>query len=295
MARDERSQFLAELKKDAAALAASAKKPPSSGFLTDEEVLAKLGIEDDETRVTLNAKLSRVRYGLDKNKNKYFSFRFLVTDADHKGLPLDVFFGLNPDNERSYEITCDRLLGYLQSLGYDTLNWKKTEIVAKIVDAADELTASKPTAVVTVSAYERQNGDLSMNVYILSSSPDEASEDADEDAEDEAPTPKKAPAKKAARKAPAASPKATPKKGKKAPEPEPEGEEYEEVEDEEDPELESEAWSDWVGYSAMFDNGDGDEEVTLTEWDEKSGLFTIEDSEGLLYEVAPEDLTFPEE
>ena len=68
----ERSAFIASLKKDAAMLKKAASKKVSSGFMDEEELIETLGLTDEKKNFRM--RLTRVVYGVDKNKNKYFSF-----------------------------------------------------------------------------------------------------------------------------------------------------------------------------------------------------------------------------
>jgi len=266
---NQRSEFLKGLKKDAAALYKAAQTEAPTGYMEDDEILERLGIEDDETRVTVTAKLVRVSYGFDRNKNQFIRSKFVVTEGEHKGLPIPGdFFSLKKDDKEKYQKTLERVCGFLQRLGYDTMSWEKKDVPENVLDSADELTSQKPVVMLSVGAWERNDESLGLNTNIISlvDSESDSSSPEDDDAEESE-----------------------------------EGEEQEDVEGEEDYENveddEEDEWdySEWVGYDVSADLGEGMEEVTVQDYDEESGNFTVTASDDENYEVVAAECEFPEE
>lgn len=260
-ANPERSAFLRSLKQRQNELAESAKKEASTPFLSDEETIELLGLS--ETRQQFRAKVSRVRYGLDKHKNEYFSINYVLTEGEHEGTTVSQFYGLGGKTKDERAKKDARLCGAFQRLNVDTTKWAPTKVSDKLVESADMLTETKPNVVLSLYTWGDDPDDPRLGIDITSCG---------------APTPVK--------------------KGKPAKaEEEEEEDEYEEadeeeVEGEEEETEEGEDLSEWVGYEASFDTGDGAVSVSTTEYDANTGLFTVEDENGDLYEASFEDLDF---
>jgi hypothetical protein len=139
----ERSAFLRDFKKRKAELAEAAKKEASSGFLTDEEIIESLGL--DETRQQFLTKISRVRYGLDKHKSPYFAFNYTITSGDNEGVSVSQFFGLGGNTKAERQKKDERLCATFQRLDVNTTKWKAAEVPDKMVEAANKMTLEKPS------------------------------------------------------------------------------------------------------------------------------------------------------
>lgn len=204
-------------------------------------------------------------------------FIFTLTD-EHKGLTLSRYLSLDSKDKERYRRTIKTTMGYLQRLGYDTTEWDDDEVLEKLIDSVEEVSAAKPRVTLALSRYVPDDEDKPhrLNMSIVSLIQDsEDSEEAEEGEEEELPTPKATKGKKST---------------KKAPEPEHEEEEEEEESDEEE---ESGEDGPWIGYQATFDSGDGD--VTVTTKSYNDGVYVVEDEDGDEYEIEESDLTWIEE
>lgn len=259
MSNTERSSFIASLKKDAAKLKAAASKKATTGILDDAALIENLDLSKDKK--TFRCRLSKVNYGFDKNKNKYFTFNYVIIEGKHKGIPIGVdFFGLPKDDADKMERNYERIMGNFQRLGYDTTSWASTSIPDKCVETADELTEASPGVLLAVNVWGTEEDRVGTN--ILSTF----------DASDASETRK---------------PKAESS----------DDEETEEVEEEEESEEEivqpedGSTWDEWVGYQASLTMDDGDTiTVTSTAYDE--GVFTVIDKDSNEYQCSPSDLTW---
>lgn len=265
---DIRSEFIRKMAQSKKQIVESAKKPASTGFLSDQEVCDVLGLEEG-VNTTMVCRLVRIQFGVDKNKHLYYRDSFVVMEGPGKGTPFGKYHTLNKKEAR-YEQELDNLFRIYQNLGVDTTEWKEKDVLEKMYDTAVELSASRPTCRMSMSRYVPDDPEKEhrLNYSILALVDD-----------DFTPAP--------------------------ADDDEPEDEESEEVEDEEVEDTDDETedtededddtdWSEYVGFSAMFDTGDGPVEVTTTEWDEDSGTYTVEDEEGESYDAYPSDLEWIE-
>jgi hypothetical protein len=258
----ERSAFIASLKKDASMLKKAASKKVSSGFMDEEELIETLGLSD--VKQNYRMRLTRVSYGIDKNKNKYFSFNYVIIDGPHRGTPVGLdYFGIPSDNKEQAEKRYERIMSTFQRLGVDTTKWKADQIPENCVKVADLLTDEGTGVLGSLYTYDGNNGPRA-GMNILSIFPVDET------------TPSKG-------------------KGKPADDEESEEEEVEEVEEEEesdevaDPEDGS-SWEDWVGYAATLEVDDETIDVETTAYED--GIFTCVSPDGTEYQCSPSDLTF---
>jgi hypothetical protein len=161
----ERSAFLREFKKRKAELVEAAKKEASSGFLTDEEIIESLGL--DETRQQFLTKVSRVRYGLDKHKSPYYAFNYTIIEGEHEGVSVSQFFGLGGNTKAERQKKDERLCANFQRLNVNTTKWKPAEVIDKLVEAADEMTLKKPTARIALYTWGDDPDNPRLGVDIL--------------------------------------------------------------------------------------------------------------------------------
>lgn len=258
----ERSAFIASLKKDASMLKKAAQKKVSSGFMDEEELIETLGLSD--VKQNYRMRLTRVAYGIDKNKNKYFSFNYVIIDGKHRGVPVGVdYIGIPSDDKAQAEKRYERIMSTFQRLGVDTTKWKDAQIPENCVATADLLTDEGTGVLGSLYTYDGSNGPRA-GMNILSIFPvDEAAPKGKAKASDE--------------------------------EEESQEEEEEEVEEEEeetevaDPEDGS-SWEDWVGYAATLEVDGETIDVETTAYED--GIFTCVSPDGTEYQCSPSDLTF---
>lgn len=270
---DIRSEFIRKMAQSKKQIVESAKKPASTGFLSDQEVCDVLGLEDG-VNTPVVCRLVRIQFGVDKNKHLYYRDSFVVMEGPGKGTPFGKYHTLSKKDDR-YEQELDNLFRIYQNLGVDTTEWKEKDVLEKMYDTAVELSASRPTCRMSMSRYVPDDPEkehrLNYNILALIEgdfTPAPADEEPEEEVEDE--------------------------------EHEDEDQEAEEETEDDDSDEPEEGdddtdWSEYIGYSAMFDTGDGPVEVTTTEWDEDSGTYTVEDAEGESYDAYPDDLEWIEE
>lgn len=155
MSNQERSAFIRELKKNKAALAATAKEDlaMSGGFLSDEDLIKLMKLSENKQQ--FQAKLSRVRYGIDKNKDPYFAFNYVITQGSFLGTAVSVFVGMGGKNAEDRKKNAAKLYRILQSLDVDTTKWKSSadEVIEKTVQVADDLTSSKPSLILSLNTW----------------------------------------------------------------------------------------------------------------------------------------------
>lgn len=238
MTTDSRSAIIAKLKKHKAAIKEAAKKTHGGAFLSDREFMDLIGVpEEPGTKVIVAAQLTRFRNGIDKNGQIYFAPNYVITEGEHTGTPFSEFIGIPvtgaavQDNEKAKN-AINSLFRILQNLGVSTTDWDANDLEDNLINAAEELSESKPAVRVAISRYINPNDENNhrMNLSVMGAAPS-------------APAGKK-----------------TSKSSKPA-------EEDEEVEDEE---TESEVDLTQLGESA--DEGDDDAITKLTELAEEAGL-----------------------
>ena len=266
-ANTEKAAFIRELKKRQNELAEASKKQASTSFTTDEELINMLDLS--ATRQQFKTKISRVRYGLDKNKDSYVSINYVISDGDHEGTTVSKFYSLGGDDKAKRLKRAEQLFAAFQRLNVDTTKWAPTKVIDKISETSELLTETKPTVTLAMYTWGDDPKDPRLGVDIVSciasKGPKKGKPSDEEDEEDE------------------------------------EGEEEDQYEDADAEEAAEEAeeedaghedYSEWVGYEASFDTGDGTIAVATTEYDQATGLFTVEDDAGDLYEASFDDLTF---
>jgi len=261
----ERSAFIASLKKDASMLKKAASKKVSSGFMDEEELIETLGLTD--VKQNYRMRLTRVAYGIDKNKNKYFSFNYVIIDGPHRGVPVGVdYIGIPSDDKAQAEKRYERIMSTFQRLGVDTTKWKVDQIPENCVTTADLLTDEGTGVLGSLYTYDGSNGPRAgMNILSIfpvdDVSPAKAGKgkpsDDDEESEEE-----------------------------ESEEEEVEEEESDEVADPED----GSSWEDWVGYAATLEVDDETIDVETTAYED--GIFTCVSPDGTEYQCSPSDLTF---
>lgn len=168
---DARSAFIRNLKKEKAVLTASAKESHvSGGFMKDEDIIKLLKL--NKTYKQYPAKLSRVRYGVDKNKDNYFSFDFVIIDGDHIGTPIGRYCSLAGDDRESKDKSAATLFRCFQALNVNTDQWELSgdELLEKLVDEADRLTQDKPEVILSMNVWGEKNDRLGVNIAALISS-----------------------------------------------------------------------------------------------------------------------------
>jgi hypothetical protein len=299
---NERSAFIRDFKKREKELAEVAKESVGGGFMTDEELIETLELGD--TKKQFVTKVSRVRYGNDKNKNPYFAFNFTIAQGEHEGLTVSQFIGLGGKTKADRQKGMKRLCGLFQRLDYDTTSWATDEIAVNAVEAADTMTQNKPGVRLSLGTWGDANDRLNIDVVGLVNSSD---------------APKSTPpAKKEAKSAPSQESKVSMESlGAKADEGDEDAvntlteaataanvdpDEFETWMDlgvhlDKGSSSDSEEdYSEYVGYEAVFDSEEtGELSVTASAYDKDSGLFTVTDEDDNEYECEFSDLTFEEE
>ena len=172
MAFTSKSDFL----KNASSLgkeAVKANKEKAAPILEDNEIAQILDLSEN-IKKTFEARLSKIRYGLDKNKNRYFAFDFILMSGK-KGLKIGDFLGLPKDDKETREKRLKIILVKLEQLGYSIEDATPANILQKMVEAADQLTADKPYATLGLSKYVRPDKTASINntIIAMSDSPSE--------------------------------------------------------------------------------------------------------------------------
>lgn len=305
---NERSAFIRDFKKKEKELAEVAKESVGGGFMTDEEIVETLGLSDVKKQFV--TKVSRVRYGTDKNKNPYFAFNFTIAQGEHEGITVSQFVGLGGKTKADRQKGMKRLCGLLQRLDYDTTQWAVSESAVNAVDAADELTQNKPGVRLSLGVWGDNKDRLNIDVVGMTG------ETASSNGAPSKPAPKAKTETKVSMET----------LGAKADDGDEEAEETLTTaatsanvdpddfdtwmdlgvhldkegssSDSEDSDESSEAedYSEWVNYEATFNSEEtGELTVTTTSYDADTELFTVTDEDGNDYECEFSDLTFAEE
>lgn len=197
-----KSSFVSALSKKVRKVKDAAKTTQGSTFLTDQEVLDLLEVPD-EGKLIVNAKLTRIRVGADKNNNAYFAPDYVVSEGEHKGTPFSSFIGLDTKDDKIFERSISNVFRILQNLGINTEAWdyEGDELLAAIEEEAKELTAQKPGVKVSLSRYiptdESKEHRLNISVMGLTDSSLRTAQDDVDDEEREASKPKARPKAKA--------------------------------------------------------------------------------------------------
>ena len=166
-ASTERSAFIRDMKKRQAEMTETAKTEASSGFLSDQDIIALL--ELDDTKKQFRTKISRVRYGKYKEgKEIYFAFNWVIIDGIHKGVTISKFVGMEGKTKTDREKKYKQLFGTFQRLDVDTTQWEPDDIVENAVEAADTLSKKKPGCLLSLSTWGDDPEDLRLNIDIVS-------------------------------------------------------------------------------------------------------------------------------
>ena len=268
-------------------MAAAAKTEVGGAILSHTEFIELLGMEPEEKYVR-QARLTRVGYGIDKNKKPYVSFNYALTDNPGKGVPIPGgFYGLDTKNKEQARKDAERIMGEFQRLGYDTKDWTPANVAENAADCADELTKEKPYLTVSLSMWvpddPEKESRVNCRIVSLGKAEDEEEEeelDEEEGEEEEG------------------DEEESDEEEEESEEEDEDGEEEEESEEEESEDEEEEEeidWSEYVGYEATLTVDDEEITVTTTKWKKKDGVFIVADEEGTEYEATPDELTWGDE
>lgn len=188
MAKDQaqvsESAFIARLKKKEATLKKAAKVQAQT-YLQDSDVIELFGLDSD-TRHVVTATLTSVRFGVSKKGDEYFSFSFVVSEGEHKGVNLpSVYCQIDTTDSEKEEKSFGRIMGNFQRLGYDTAEWGPGDLV----EAAKEASKDKPVVKLSLSCWQKDaNSDPRLNMNVISlvnQAATEEAEDEEEEVEDE--------------------------------------------------------------------------------------------------------------
>lgn len=304
---NERSAFIRDLKKKEKELAEVSKESVGGGFMSDEELIETLGLGPDAKKQFVT-KVSRVRYGTDKNKNQYFAFNFTISQGEHAGLTVSQFIGLGGKTKADRQKGMKRLCGLFQRLDYDTTEWKPTELVVNCVEAADEMTADKPGVRLSLGTWGDANDRLNIDVVGMISDASAAPSKSEKKE-----TPSNNPVKlegykDLGEKADDGDDDAQAELTEEAESRGIDSDEYElwsdlgeeldkhQADDENKDDSDTSDYSEYVGYEATFNSEEtGEMAVTANAYDEDTGLFTVIDEDDNEYECEFSDLDFNEE
>jgi hypothetical protein len=178
-----RAEFLKAVKPFAKE-AVAASKEKVAGFTSGDEVVKILELSTEE-RSSFPAKVSKIRYGVDKNKAGYFSFDFVLT-GENAGLPIQEYLGF-PTGEKGKdqrERNLKSAMIFFDRLGYDLEGVTQAKINDAMMDAADEVTSEKPSVLLSLQAYAKKDETHGVNIRIVSMTNDNSvgePEDGDEE------------------------------------------------------------------------------------------------------------------
>jgi hypothetical protein len=163
MAVNARSEFLKNVKAYSNE-AATAVKEKGSSFLDDAEIVKLLNLEVSHKSI-FDAKLSAIRYGVDKNKQPYFAFNFVLITG-RKGLQVGNFIGLPKDKEQRAK-RLKMIANYFDALGHDFDGVPAAKLMDAMADAADGLTTEKPCVTLALKKYVGNDGVARLNLDIV--------------------------------------------------------------------------------------------------------------------------------
>lgn len=192
MAIAKKSAFVSSLAKKSSVIQKAAKTVQGGAFLSDQEVLDLLEVPD-EGKLVINAKLTRIRIGVDKNGDAYFSPNYTVAEGEHKGTPFSEFIGLGSKLPiETFEQRVNSVMRILQNLGVDTVDWDYDgeELLAAIEESANELTAAKPGVKVALTRYipKDESKEHRLNISVMGLTNSSLHDDSDDEDEE---TPKR--------------------------------------------------------------------------------------------------------
>ena len=159
----ERSAFVKEFSKQAKDLADVAKETQGGGFLSDEDIIETLGLTAD-TKKQVRTRVTRVAYGIDKNRNPYFSFNWGITSGPNAGLIISKFVGLGGKTKDDRVKRLKQLVSTFQRLDIDTTKWPAPKVMQLAVDNADTLTTEKPGVLLALSTWGDDNDRLNIDI-----------------------------------------------------------------------------------------------------------------------------------
>jgi hypothetical protein len=167
---DQRSSYIAKMKRHMKTLKEAAKKTHGGGYLGDREFMDLLEVPEEEgSKLIIGAKLTRFQHGTDKNGDIFFRPSYVVTEGEHAGTPFSEIISLPDKDSERFQRGVNSLFRILQRLNVDTMNWDDDELIENIYASADELTESKPSIKMSISRYINPNkeDDHRMNLTIL--------------------------------------------------------------------------------------------------------------------------------
>ncbi len=242
------SAFLKSLNKKAAAAKAAAKAERPTGMLDNAAIMARLGLEEENDRITVNARVSKIQIGFAKKDTNrpYFRFAYSLTEnspnsGKGKGLIVSNYHELTEaekDGEvwRTIEDAYEKMYWEFQALGENTMDW--TDPMAMAVEAAKKHTKDKTEIQLQLSVYSGNKG-LGLNISVVNVlNNDDLGEDTEESDEEE----------------------------------ETEGEV---------------ALADWVGGWVTWTDSTGSADFCIDSYDEDNNTFSGSDEEGNEYTDAP--------
>lgn len=168
--------FLKSLNKKRAAAKAAAKSDRPTGMLDDAAIMARLGLEEENDRITVSARVSKIQMGFAKKDTNrpYFRFAYSLTENSPnsnkgKGLIVSNYHELTEaekDGEvwRTEEEAFEKMYFEFQGLGEVTKNWE--DPIGDALECAKKHTKNKTEIQVSLSVYARKNGDLGLNISV---------------------------------------------------------------------------------------------------------------------------------
>lgn len=242
------SAFLKSLNKSKAAAKAASKAERPNGPLDDAAIMARLGLDSEGDRITVNARVSKIQMGFAKKDaaRPYFRFAYSLTEnspnsGKGKGLIVSNYHELTEaekDGEvwRTVEEAYEKMYWEFQSLGEMTADWE--DPMAKAVEAAKQHTKDKTEIQLQLSVYEGKKG-LGLNISVVNVLNNNDLGDSEEDEEDE---------------------------------------------EEQEGEV---GLEDWVGCLVKWEDATGAVEFRVESYDEDNDTFTGTDDEGTEWGPAP--------
>lgn len=251
-ARITESQFLARLEKRKTQLAQSAKSVPMS-FMDDEAIIDLFDLKKKSRTVT--AKVSKIIFGIDKNKNEYIQFSYIVTTPEFKGVRVSKNHTLDVKNKEKYAKAADRVYQDIQRLGYETADWG-TAAPKKLLATIKEINEEKPSVKLSLASNtpipekgKPEKTFLQLSVIKVIGEDEEEEEDEDVGVE-------------------------------------------EETEEEEEETISETPDDTWIGLTAIYEGGEV--ELTKWN-PRKKVFTVYSETEDETYTVSPDDLTWEEE
>jgi hypothetical protein len=186
--------FLKSLNKKKAAAKAAAKADRPTGMLDNAAIMARLGLEEENDRITVSARVSKIQMGFAKKDTNrpYFRFAYSLTENSPnsnkgKGLIVSNYHELTEatkDGEvwRTEEQAYEKMYFEFQSLGEVTKDWD--DPLAMAVEAAKKHTKNKTEIQISLSVYSGEKG-LGLNISVVNVLDNSDIEDSDEESEDE--------------------------------------------------------------------------------------------------------------